>query len=982
MKRLSRSFLLILFSLLCTGAARGQEPDPAALWKEIQSSRLDTGHAVSLKKVKLGTGLANLQLDDGVLFPATGARGKTAEVVFLGHGRVTLDPPDSVEAGQLELFTGGSRLDEEFKEAVFVIGLDAAVNALLKKPAAQPDPEAVRRAEALYKEWKGKRERKLLDVDRGLLLDALDDPAAGRYFVAWFRGTDLGDFLYQVDPSEREQVTLGHFAPLDATEKEKRKLLKELAREQKKGRLIGLQLDDLGQWDSWVSSPLHGADGKAAPGGPAFEPKKYTLDVTLAGRDLHLTGRARLDLDTVGPGTRALTLKLPPDYQVQKVTDAAGEGLFYQWNEGSLTVVLPRAPAAGQAVSAVVEYAGNPVAKDWNLLTLRDTTAWYPRTGSVDRAVYDVTLHWPKGFDVAASGRRVDGGETADGTRWERRSMDNPAPDFSFEVGHYKFETAKAGHVEVHFAFGSGSAFTGRGVKEDVIKSVTDSLAYYEEEFGPYPLDHLTVTTASRTFSQGILGFVTLSDALLNDAGMWNRFLGLTDRRLVIAHEMAHQWWGDQVGWTSYRDQWISEAMASYAALLYSHDRLSDKLSGVGLTAGWQSDLGTVLPNGRTVESVGPVVLGPRLNSSLASDAYRLIVYKKGEVVLDMLARALGEDTFPKVLKQIVKVARGGTISTEDFIAMVERITSTDLQGFADQFIYGTGLPEVLYSYHFEKKLDGKGWLVQGEARQQMSRRYRYRVVTTPRGTFDVTRELAGQRDVRRSMLVVPVEIAVYDPQKPKGKGQEGANGAVRGHILLKGETTPFALEVDQEPKGFWLDPSSRVFGLFFDEKHHLKRSLYSQGLAAAAAGRVEDAAALYEKALAADDPPPWDPLYGLRRFMNGRIQLSRCRLLLDQGRDEEAVKAFDQARHVLGADDGDVTLAQARLDVRHGDYEKAFRRLRKGVSAEGDLESGEGYALLAVAARATGHPEELEKALKKARESGVDVAALAQPRS
>src|SRR6185503_20042896 len=117
--------------------------------------------------------------------------------------------------------------------------------------------------------------------------------------------------------------------------------------------------------------------------------------------------------------------------------------------------------------------------------------------------------------------------------------------------------TVRAGHVEVRFAFGSGSSRVGRGVKDDVIKAVTDSLTYYEDRFGPYPLDDLTVTTANRGFSQGMLGFVTLSDFVLNDLGMWNRFFGLPDRRLVVAHEIAHQWWGNQVGWTSYRDQWI-----------------------------------------------------------------------------------------------------------------------------------------------------------------------------------------------------------------------------------------------------------------------------------------------------------------------------------------------------------------------------------------------------------------------------------------
>ncbi len=55
--------------------------------------------------------------------------------VALGSGRIDLDPPDAVEAGQLELFTGGARLDQEFQEAVLVVGLDAAVNGMLKRPA-------------------------------------------------------------------------------------------------------------------------------------------------------------------------------------------------------------------------------------------------------------------------------------------------------------------------------------------------------------------------------------------------------------------------------------------------------------------------------------------------------------------------------------------------------------------------------------------------------------------------------------------------------------------------------------------------------------------------------------------------------------------------------------------------------------------------------------------------------------------------------
>jgi hypothetical protein len=972
--------LTCLLTLLAAGALRAQAPEPAALQGAIAGARLEPARAVALKGVKLAVGLGTLRLDDGVLIPATAVGGKTIEMVFLGKGRLEVEPPDAIEAGQLELFTGGSRLDAEFKEAVLVVGQDAAVAAMLRKPAAQPDAGQLRQAEALYTDWR-KRGAKPMNAERGILLTALGDPIATGYFASWFRGAAQGDFFYCVDPGVREQVTLGRFIPLDATDKEKRKILKRIARAQRKGRLLGVDVDDLGQVDTWLSGSLRTADGKPSPGAATFEPKKYTLDASLTERDLRLTGKTRIDLDPVVAGSRAVSISLSRDFQVSKVTDPGGAPLFYLRNGGDLTVILPQAPPSGGTAAVVIEYAGRPVDKDWNLFTLLDTMGWYPHAGAIDRAPYDVTFHWPKGLELVASGRRMDGGDSPDGSHWERRALDLPAFGFSFEVGRFKVETAQAGHVTVRFAFGSGTALTGRGVREDVKKAVTDSLQFYEEKFGPYPLDELTVTTANRGFSQGMLGFVTLSDLVLNDLGMWNRFFGIEDRRLVVAHEVAHQWWGDQVGWTSYRDQWISEAMASYAALLFGKQKLGETLSGVDLTAGWQGALTARLPDGRTVESIGPVVLGGRLVSSHSDDAYQAIVYKKGALILDMLARSLGEENFPKVLRQVVKAANLGTITTEDLFSLIERITTTDLKAFTGQFVYGTGLPEVLYNYSFEKK--GDGWVVKGVARQQASSRYRYKVVQTPRGTFDVAREVVPQIDVRQSSLMVPVDIEVYDSAKSKGKGKDGANARVQGNLLLKGESTPFQIAIAHEPKAFWLDRHSKVFSQFLDESRHPKRTLYYRARQAAAGGKAEEAVAFYDKALSADEPPPdtgetvyYADLQYARRVMNAEIELARARLLLDQGKDPEAETALGKASYLLGGSQ-EFTLLRSRLDVRRGDYDKAFQRLRKGLKAN-ELDSSEGYTLLAISARATGHKEELDKALKKARENGADVSALA----
>ncbi|HEY9422574.1 MAG TPA: hypothetical protein VIW92_14255, partial [Thermoanaerobaculia bacterium] len=129
-----RQSCLSVFLLAFAVVARAQSPDPASLLKEMAGARLEPSRAVSLKNLKLGTGLGMLYLDEGVLIPSTPVGGKTVEMVFLGKGRIGVEPPDDIEAGQLELFTGGTRLEEEFTEMVMVLGLDAATDAILRKP--------------------------------------------------------------------------------------------------------------------------------------------------------------------------------------------------------------------------------------------------------------------------------------------------------------------------------------------------------------------------------------------------------------------------------------------------------------------------------------------------------------------------------------------------------------------------------------------------------------------------------------------------------------------------------------------------------------------------------------------------------------------------------------------------------------------------------------------------------------------------------
>jgi len=948
---------------------------PEALLAEIRGETLDPAQAVEIEGVELDAKPGRLTLERGTLIPATAVGGTVEEMVFLGRGRLHVEPPDDVEAGQLALYTGGRRLDEPITEAVLVVGNDQAVAALLDRPAVGALDDATReRAQELFTSWHDGATRRHLAVETSILLDVLGEPGYDQLFVGQLESEELGEFLYLVDPDEAEQVTLGQFVPLEAEGKERRKLERELDRQRRRGRMIGLELDDLGEWQTWMSTV------QGAPGRGPFEPSKYEIEASLEGHKLLLDGRCRVTLEPQSGWRRRVPFTVSPDLTVTAARDGAGQDLFFVPSPGGVTVLLPEPVPLGQPVVVELDFEGNPTEKvDTKSFVLRDTVGWYPHTGLLDRATYDVTLRWPDRLDLAAPGRRLDGGKER-GMRWQHRVLEHPTFGYSFEIASFDRTTARAGDVEIELYVDFLSSPLIKQERKEILKTVTDALDYYQEIFGPYPLDHLTVVTSPRAYSQSLLGFMTLSSVMVGDIG----FLGFfqEDRRVVIAHELAHQWWGHVVGWTGYRDQWISEAMANYSALLFARNRLATK-PWRGPTSGWISALTSVTDDGRPIESLGPVVLGERLVSSRWPSAYEAIVYRKGAVVLDMIARLFGEDGFVKILGAITRAADFRPISTETFLALIEKASgnAVDLDPFAQEFIFGTGLPEVYYDYSF-KKAEGGGWIVDGVARQQTPYRYTYRVVHRPDGSYDVAREAVLQMKMDDSRLVVPVRIAV---EKPDGEGR----GTLQGHTLLQGQETEFHFKLPDEPKELRFDPDHEVFGLFYNQRRRPKATLYYRGLDLVAEGDLDGAEAAYHEALDAD-------LYGgealdedidakdsktTSRRLDVRILLRLGRLALDRDQDQQAVAYLERAGKKLDKDDPfwmqeDLKVLEARAALRRGDYQASYDEVRHRAFHD-DVEAPDGVAILAIAARQVGDEEEADRGYQAAKEAGVDLSAL-----
>ncbi len=974
---------------------------PAELLEQIDRTRLDPSRAVEVRALEIQIPMGALRIASGTLYPASAVAGRPVEMVFVGDAILAVDPKDEIENDQMQFFTGSELLEEPITAAVLVVCHDPAVDVLFDRDSpASADVARQARAVELFDTWKNATEREILDVRASVLMDALGDPAYADFFAGQFESEDLGTFLMVFEPDSAEQLSIGKFERIEVTEKEKNKAERYMRRQQRRGRLLGLDVEGLGSFDQWMLTPLRNESGEASPGSAAFESLHYELDVEIDHDAENIHGTARLRLEAVTGQRRMIDLQLSRDLKLKGARNSVGDDLFFVQGDTSAFVLLDEAPSPGDRVEIEVDFGGAMIYRvQSKLFALRDTLDWYPRVGDADRATYEAKMTWPKNLEMLASGKVVKSGKTDDGRHWALHRVENPVMGFSFELGKFDRREFDAGHVHVTFALDKLAVrATETWILDQIEAVITDGMAFYEELFGPYPLDYLTVVTVPRPYAQGLLGFVTLPSTLAVDLGILQMFGGLEDRRTVVAHELAHQWWGNLVGWKSYRDQWLSEAMANYAALQWARSRLAEVFH-VGPTSGWIADLTSVTATGRPVERVGPLVLGTRLGSTRAPEAYEAIVYKKGAVVLSMLGYFFGEEQFVQFQKHLLKAARFKDISTEEYLAAMEKMSGTDLGWFGDQYIFGTGLPEVYYTYEIGEPRDGT-WPIRIVTRQQTPYHYVYRVEAVRDGVLDIRRDIAGQIDVGESSVIVPFQVSVHDPDADDGKGKkknkkgsktrnskkddEWFAATLNGRLALRGESTELEIPSEYEPNEFWLDRENIVFGRFYNEDRAPKRVLYFQGLDKAAANDTEGAEALFHKAVAAEvgDASTDAVRRRERETVDAQALMQLAELNLDHGKTETAREFLSRARKSVSgfrreyfADD--FRTVEARIEILEGNFEGALKRLKKAERRRSSRVSLEGYLIMAIAAREVGDEEALETALEVARDRGAEVSVL-----
>ena len=963
-----------------------QAADPARVLDELRAARLDPGRAVVLRDTTIDLGAAQLVIESATVVPAVSVGGRPVELELSGSLRFRVEPPDEVEAAQLELFTGRRSLDVAVEDVVLAVADARLAQRFLDAPTRAADTEQLARAETTYRRWREGAERRRAGVEMSLLRALVGDPVLAGYVAVWCRTAEIGEFFFEYDPEDPEALTLASFVPLDVRGWDRRRLERHIRFQQRKGRFLEVRLEDLGAWDIWLSGPRESAEPGGSHG-PGFESRHYELDVTVRRKRRLLDGRARVTVEALHAGRTTVPFEVHPDLRVREAYDAGGAPLPFVQIGPQVTVVLPEAPPPGARFAIALGYSGR--ALQWvgrGVHDLVDTDDWYPHTGAVDRATYDVLLRWPRDQELLASGRLVDAGR--DGRyRWGHRRIDRPAIAASFVLGDLRVESRRIAGTDLTIGFDRSAAGTDR---ERAIGTIATALEFLERTWGELPVEELTVVVLPRDYAQSYLGFVTLNRSMLESTGIETFGVGEWVRETTIAHELAHQWWGNLVGWSSYRDQWLSESMANYTALLYWAERSGRPDSPLGeLAAGWRESLERLAPDGRTVESLGPVVLGQRLNSSKAS-GYQTVVYRKGAVVLAMLARAVGPERFHEALRGLLAENEGRVLTTADFLDELARVAQIDLDGFARTFVYGTGIPVFYYTYDVARTDDR--WIVRGEARRRPQVRPVVRIERIARERWDVVRDFVPAVAAQAAALRVPFRIV--GRTRPAAADSASAQAtAVEGELMLRGDGR-FEVETDLEPATFRLDPHGEVLARFAPADD-VRRTLRLQAEDRLGLDDFAGAEELLRRAL--DAQPQSSPSEAgtsaayrdaEARRDEGRLRAALARLCLDQGRVDEARAEIAVLEKILAQDRGglwfDREVLAARIELESGAAADAYRRLRRllgrGVDdaprVRADL-AAEAWALLAVAAHAIGERENLTTALAAARSRGADVTAF-----
>lgn len=690
------------------GAGQPPGASPAVnLYLQLRSVGLDSSRVFSVRDLSIEHGGFHLSLDDGTIAFTQDVSGRVTGAFFVGEGEVLVFPPDQAERASMSLFTGGAILEEKFGTAYlrFNDNTFSDVKASLR-PADSPSEFVAQWNETAKNLAEADALRLLLSFSRFLPEQSAsndhghqqDIQGDDRMLHVLVQGRRLGNFDVYYDTKAAEQIWAGQSKNVEGAT----------------------------FYDVWTSFALNGSTTASVSGTTAESGNADVINVnhfTIRSEirpPTELKAEADLEIDVRQGGDRTLLFELSRFLEVDTVEMDGNpvEFIHNQAVEGTqlsrrgndlVAVIFPEPLRSGQKLKLRFVYHGAVLSDAGSgLLYVGARGTWYPNRG-LQMSNYDLEFRYPAAWTLVATGKRVEGGEVdtastaSSGETMSHWVSERPIPIAGFNLGKYQRVVAKAGDVKVETyatAVVERGFPQGRQASEPVLapsparhsQAVADTAAgaidAYTRWFGVYPYSALKLTQLPGPESQGWPGLIFLSSfAFLTPEEKSALHMSDVNKTLitqVIAHETAHQWWGDLVGWSGYRDQWFVEALANYSSMMLLESEDSTKFRAA--MEKYREDLLQKNPDGVLLSDDGPVALGTRLSNSHFPAGYEAISYGRGTWLFHMLrcmlrddeqgsgkaGRQQGDEPFVRALRRLRERYEGKPVTTRELLQVFE----------------------------------------------------------------------------------------------------------------------------------------------------------------------------------------------------------------------------------------------------------------------------------------------------------------------
>jgi aminopeptidase N len=323
---------------------------------------------------------------------------------------------------------------------------------------------------------------------------------------------------------------------------------------------------------------------------------------------------------------------------------------------------------------------------DDHLFTVYHTQNWLVSHNTIaDKASFELLLTHDSQLTTAGNGRLISKRAKRGNKVISHWLQDSPIPIYTFGFALGEFEEIRTTHGNSQLSYlyrkNSKSGLHPQKIK-DVFIDVPDMIEFFENKAGfSLPNNSYQYVVVEGYMAQEATGFSLVGEKYVHTV------LEDKNENWFIAHELAHEWWGNSITCANFSHFWLNEGLVQFLVAAYKQHLFGN--------SAYKQEIGVAIARvNRAVQKdkISPVAFKHQIKEQSIN---RTMAYSKGSLIFYMLRNKLGEDIFWRALKYYSKKNKQSSVTTHDLKKAFEKVSKQDLTPFFNRWVYGKEIPKL-----------------------------------------------------------------------------------------------------------------------------------------------------------------------------------------------------------------------------------------------------------------------------------------------